>query len=69
MDSLSAHKVAAVRQAIESMDAKIAHLPTCSPNLNPIEQLFAKGKLRSEAELCSLALYAVPRSSADHFID
>ena len=44
MDNLSAHKVAGVRQAIEAKGAKIAYLPPYSPDLNPIEQLFAKLK-------------------------
>lgn len=44
MDNLSAHKVAGVRQAIEVQGAKVAYLPPYSPDLNPIEQLFAKLK-------------------------
>ncbi len=44
MDNLSAHKVAGVRQAIESTDACLRYLPPYSPDLNPIEQLFAKLK-------------------------
>jgi transposase len=44
MDNLSAHKVAGVSQAIEAKGAKVAYLPPYSPDLNPIEQLFAKLK-------------------------
>ena len=42
MDNLSAHKVVGVRQAIESVDAQLIYLPPYSPDLNPIEQVFAK---------------------------
>lgn len=37
MDNLSAHKVAGVRKAIEAMGARLVYLPSCSPDLNPIE--------------------------------
>jgi transposase len=44
LDNLQAHKVAGVREAIESMGATLLYLPPYSPDLNPIEQLFAKLK-------------------------
>ena len=44
MDNLSAHKVDGVRQAIEARGAELLYLPPYSPDLNPIEQLFAKLK-------------------------
>jgi transposase len=44
MDNLSSHKVAGVRQAIEAASATLLYLPPYSPDLNPIEQLFAKLK-------------------------
>ena len=44
MDNLSSHKVAGVKQAIEAKGAKIVYLPPYSPDLNPIEQVFAKLK-------------------------
>jgi transposase len=52
LDNLSAHKVAGVREAIEATGAQLLYLPPCSPDLNPIEQLFAKLKalLRKAAE-------------------
>jgi transposase len=52
MDNLSAHKVAGVREAIEAAQATLAYLPPYSPDLNPIENAFAKLKwfLRSAAE-------------------
>lgn len=44
MDNLGSHKGKAVRQAIRSAGAKLFFLPKYSPDLNPIEQLFAKLK-------------------------
>jgi transposase len=51
MDNLSSHKKPAVRQAIEAAGASLRFLPAYSPDLNPIEQVFAKLKslLRSKA--------------------
>lgn len=50
MDNLSSHKAAAVRRAIRAAGAKLIFLPPYSPDLNPIEQAFAKLKtlLRKE---------------------
>jgi transposase len=44
MDNLAAHKVAGVRDAIEATGASVMPLPAYSPDLNPIEQAFAKLK-------------------------
>ena len=44
MDNLAAHKVTGVREAIDAAGASLLHLPPYSPDLNPIEQLFAKLK-------------------------
>jgi putative transposase len=44
MDNLGSHKSKAVRQAIRAAGAKLLFLPKYSPDLNPIEQLFAKLK-------------------------
>jgi transposase len=44
MDNLSSHKVAGVREAIESAGATLRYLPPYSPDYNPIEQVFAKLK-------------------------
>lgn len=44
MDNLAAHKVAGVRQAIEARQATLLYLPPYSPDLNPIENAFAKLK-------------------------
>ena len=44
MDNLAAHKVAGVREAITAVGASFIYLPPYSPDLNPIEQVFAKLK-------------------------
>jgi transposase len=44
LDNLAAHKIAGVRQAIAAAGASLLYLPPYSPDLNPIEQLFAKLK-------------------------
>jgi transposase len=44
MDNLPAHKLAAVREIIEAAGATVLYLPLYSPDLNPIEQVFAKLK-------------------------
>jgi transposase len=44
MDNLGSHKGQAVRAAIRAAGAKLFFLPPYSPDLNPIEQVFAKLK-------------------------
>jgi transposase len=44
LDNLGSHKSQAVRQAIRNAGAKLFFLPPYSPDLNPIEQVFAKLK-------------------------
>jgi transposase len=44
MDNLASHKVAGVKEAIEQAGATLRYLPAYSPDLNPIEQVFAKLK-------------------------
>jgi transposase len=78
MDNLSAHKVPGVRQAIEAASARLLHLPPYSPDLNPIEQLFAKLKAllrkageRSVADLWNRIAYLLeaftPEECANYF--
>lgn len=43
-DNLSSHKVAGIQEAIEAVGATIRYLPPYSPDLNPIEKVFAKLK-------------------------
>ncbi len=52
MDNLASHKVDGVREAIEAKGAVLSYLPPYSPDLNPIELVFAKLKasLRKAAE-------------------
>ena len=44
MDNLRTHKVKGVREAIAAVGATVRYLPAYSPDLNPIEQAFAKLK-------------------------
>ena len=44
IDNLSSHKGKAVRRLIRAAGAKLLFLPKYSPDLNPIEQVFAKLK-------------------------
>ena len=44
MDNLGSHKRQAIRRAIRAARAKLLFLPAYSPDLNPIEQAFAKLK-------------------------
>jgi transposase len=59
MDNLAAHKVEQVRQIIEAAGAELRYQPAYSPDLNPIEQAFAKLKahLRKAKERTIPALY------------
>jgi transposase len=44
MDNLSSHKGPRVRELIEGQGCELVYLPPYSPDLNPIEQAFAKLK-------------------------
>jgi transposase len=44
MDNLGSHKSGAIRSAIRAVGARLMFLPPYSPDLNPIEQVFAKLK-------------------------
>ena len=59
MDSLAAHKVASVREAVQAAGAHVMLLPAYSPDLNPIEQAIAKLKagLRKAAARTREALW------------
>ena len=60
MDNLGSHKGKAVRRLIRSVGAKLFFLPKYSPDLNPIEQVFAKLKhlLRKAAARTAEAICA-----------
>lgn len=49
MDNLPAHKVDGVRQAIESVGARVVYLSPYSPDFNPIENLWSKLKAHLRA--------------------
>ncbi len=59
MDNLSSHKVDGVEEAINAVGARGLYLPPYSPDLNPIEQVFAKLKalLRKAKERTVAALW------------
>ena len=60
MDNLAAHKVAGIEEAVAAAGASLLYLPPYSPDLNPIEQFFAKLKalLRKAAARTKEALWA-----------
>lgn len=69
MDNLGSHKVAGVREAIEAAGARALYLPPYSPDLNPIEQVFAKLKsiLRKIAARTVDTLWDAIGSALDDF--
>jgi transposase len=69
MDNLGSHKVSGVRQAIEATGAKLRYLPPYSPDMNPIEQVFAKLKtlLRRTAARTMESLWRTIGSLLDSF--
>src|SRR6202035_3319715 len=80
MDNLGSHKVAGVQQAIEARGASLLYLPPYSPDLNPIEQSFAKLKalIRKAAARSREALWNAigrflsrfaPQECANYFAD
>ena len=78
MDNLGSHKGKAVRRLIRAVGAKLIFLPKYSPDLNPIEQVFAKLKhlLRKAAARTIEAVWAAigealnafkPKECANYF--
>jgi transposase len=69
MDNLGSHKGKAVRRLIRSVGAKLLFLPPYSPDLNPIEQVFAKLKhlLRQAAERSAETVCSCIGRLLDHF--
>jgi transposase len=67
LDNLSSHKRAGTRHLIESAGAELVFLPPYSPDLNPIEMVFAKAKqlLRSLACRTREALWEAMQSVLD----
>jgi transposase len=78
MDNLGSHKSSAIRMAIRAAGARLFYLPPYSPDLNPIEQVFAKLKtlLRKAEErtmeavwqrIGSLLEFFTPQECANYF--
>jgi transposase len=78
MDNLGSHKGPGVRAAIEAVGARLLYLPPYSPDLNPIENAFAKLKalLRKAAQRSVEGLWAAiatavrafsPKECANYF--
>jgi len=69
MDNLGSHKRQAIRRAIRAAGAKLLFLPPYSPDLNPIEQVFAKLKtlLRKAGERTIEATWRRIGSLLDQF--
>lgn len=69
MDNLGSHKSHAVRRAIRAVGARLLFLPPYSPDLNPIEQVFAKLKtlLRKADERSTEAVWRRIGSLLDAF--
>jgi transposase len=78
MDNLGAHRPKRVRELIEARGCELLYLPAYSPDLNPIEEAFAKIKTllrkataRSKealVEAIAAALSAVPAADARGFL-
>ena len=69
MDNLACHKRAGVRAAVEGAGCRLEYLPPYSPDLNPIEQAFAKLKalLRTAGERTITGLWDFLGQSLDAF--
>ena len=69
LDNLGSHKGKAVRTAIRNVGARLVFLPKYSPDLNPIEQVFAKLKtlLRRVAPRNRQALWTSIATLLDRF--
>ena len=69
LDNLRSHKVAGIAEAIAARGAQLIYLPPYSPDLNPIEQAFAKYKalLRKAAERTVESLWQTIGRIADLF--
>lgn len=69
LDNLGSHKVSGVQQAIEAAGASVRYLPPYSPDMNPIEQVFAKlkGLLRQTAARTRESLWQAIGALLDNF--
>ena len=65
MDNLSAHKGGRVRELVEERGCEVLFVPPYSPDLNPIEEAFAKLKTllrRAEARTREALIEAMGRA-------
>jgi transposase len=69
MDNLGSHKGRAIRATIRAAGARLMFLPPYSPDLNPIEQVFAKLKtlLRKAEERTIEAVWRRIGTLLEHF--
>jgi transposase len=60
-DNLQPHKPESVTHAVEAADARVIPLPSSSPDMTPIEEMFSKVKeaLRSAAARTTNAIFAL----------
>ena len=72
MDNLSSHKSVQAVEAIEAVGARVVYLPPYSPDLNPIENIFAKVKQlirgirpRSFGQIVEAAKQVLPKITLD----
>lgn len=79
LDNLGAHRMADVKNAIESVGATVLFLPPYSPDLNPIELAWSKVKaivrrLKPRAldrlvDACDVALRSITESDIAHWFE
>jgi transposase len=69
LDNIGSHKGKAPRAAVRACDAHLPFLPRYSPDLNPIEQVFAKPKhlMRSAQPRDVEATWSKAGQPLDHF--
>jgi len=69
LDNLRSHKVTGIAEVVAAREAQLIYLPPYSPDLNPIEQAFAKYKalLRKAAERTVEGLWQAIGRIADLF--
>ena len=67
LDNLGSHKSKAVRKAICAAGARLVFLPKYSPDLNPIEQVFAK--LKGFLRKAAARTYDAVSNATAHILD
>ncbi|HEU0215104.1 MAG TPA: transposase [Stellaceae bacterium] len=69
LDNLSSHKITGIAEAVTAQGAQLVYLPPYSPDLNPIEQAFAKFKaaLSQAAERTREGLWQLIGQTLDRY--